>query len=189
MSAQSGFLRSLLCVPYFRAIFSRLPQTDHPQFPKHHFVCGASREYCDYCRGVLGSFSSIMELPSVCVLAHELGVATGPRSPIPHIFDGCDPRQASMSRRLSRWVICANAIIESVPCNEVFGRLHRRHTSQRSDQNSSRVQTLSLAKRECGLSMWRSLRIEMNPKQSSSRHQKNLQETLILQRYLHNHRR
>ena len=36
--------------------------------------------------------------------------ATGPRSPMLYNFEGCDPRHASISRRLSRYVICANAI-------------------------------------------------------------------------------
>src|SRR5450756_3255903 len=36
--------------------------------------------------------------------------AIGSRNPMLHNFDGCAPRQASMSRRLSRYVTCANAI-------------------------------------------------------------------------------
>src|ERR1700685_1620968 len=39
--------------------------------------------------------------------------ATASRSPMPYNFEGCAPRHASMSRRLSRYVICANAIMRN----------------------------------------------------------------------------
>jgi len=39
--------------------------------------------------------------------------ATAPRNPMPYNFEGRACRQASMSRRLSRYVICANAMVRN----------------------------------------------------------------------------
>src|ERR1700685_2271131 len=39
--------------------------------------------------------------------------ATASRSPMPYNFEGCAPRHASMSRRLSRYVICAKAMMRN----------------------------------------------------------------------------
>jgi hypothetical protein len=58
----------------------------------------------------------------------NVDLATGPRSPMPYNFEGCAPRQASMSRKLSRYVICANAMTRTVLYNEESGRERRRHT-------------------------------------------------------------
>src|SRR5271167_623580 len=51
--------------------------------------------------------------------------ATGSRKPMPYSFEGCAPRHASMSRRLSRYVICANAMTRN--CS-----LHRNFRTPRS---------------------------------------------------------
>src|SRR5271170_3967815 len=51
--------------------------------------------------------------------------ATGSPMPMPYSFEGCAPRHASMSRRLSRYVICANAMTRN--CS-----LHRNFRTPRS---------------------------------------------------------
>src|ERR1035437_9971229 len=38
---------------------------------------------------------------------------TGSRNPMPYSFDGCAPRLASISRKLSRYVICAKAMMRN----------------------------------------------------------------------------
>jgi hypothetical protein len=56
------------------------------------------------------AMSAHMRQSRISFASAKVERATASRSPMPYNFEGCAPRHASMSRRLSRYVICANAM-------------------------------------------------------------------------------
>src|SRR6202158_5855402 len=118
--------------------------------------------------------------------------ATGPRSPMPYNFEGCDPRDASISRRLSRYVICANAIARKcsvqrsvrTPISPPYFTTMRsklvQGTKSITCEKRVRPEYMTVPRLK---SQNRVRNYRQNFKPCSSRHQKNTQETLMLQRH------
>jgi len=71
---------------------------------------------------------------------------TAPRNPMPYNFEGRARRQASMSRRLSRYSFARTPWCGIVQCNAGSARERLRHTSPQCDLNSSMGQNHDLRK-------------------------------------------